>query len=339
MILNEKISSIQLSVMIIGFLYGSTAVLNPAATAYQDSWLAMIIAWVGGFVLLGMYAGISQLNRSKTLVDILIDIFGKYAGGAVALAYVWYFLLLACITLIEFGAYMSSATYEETPEVFIVACLAAVNAYAIRSGLEVVARACELVVPLIPVTAVFVFFMLVSQFDPGNFLPIMDKGIGTVLRTSFEVLTTPFGEAVAFLMIFPSINQTRHLVRVSVISVAVAGMLLLSVTVRALLVLGPDMFANLIFPAQMSSRLIPIINIDPLIAVNLLIGGGVKISVCLYAATIALCQLCGIEDYKPFVLPVTALAIAISVWLFGNIFELFRWSVEIWPFFRCRFRL
>ena len=50
-----KISSIQLFSLMVGFIIGSTIIINPANAAKEDSWLAFIIGWLGGFILIFVY--------------------------------------------------------------------------------------------------------------------------------------------------------------------------------------------------------------------------------------------------------------------------------------------
>ena len=66
-----RISSIQLFLLLTGFLFGSTVILAPAKGAKHDAWLSILLGGAGGTLLMGVYAAIASLNPSKTLVDIL----------------------------------------------------------------------------------------------------------------------------------------------------------------------------------------------------------------------------------------------------------------------------
>ncbi|MBZ4646965.1 MAG: spore germination protein [Petroclostridium sp.] len=339
MVKDVKISSIQLSFLIMGFILGSTAIVNPAAGARQDSWLAYIIGWAGGFILIGIYVHISILNVSKTLIEILKENFGKVLGSITAILYIWYFIHLAALVLRNFGEYMVTVIYPETPITFIMMCVALLIAYAVKNGLEVVARTSELFVPLLPVTIIFIFFLLIGEYDINNFLPFLENGLEPVLKTAFSVLSFPFGETVVFLMVFPCLNKRENIIKVSYLSVTIMGLITLNVILRFLLALGPDMFTRNFFPAQLTAELIPNVNVDPLIGINLLIGGGVKISVCLYAAVMGIAQLFNLDDYKPFVLPAVAIVVTLSLWVYDNLFEMFRWATDIWPYYSIPFQI
>lgn len=153
-----KISSVQLSILIMGFLFGSTAIINVATGAAQDAWLAYVIGWAGGFILIGIYAHISLLNPGRTLIEILKDNFGRYPGSIIAVLYIWYFIHLAALVLRNFGEYMVTAIYPETPILFVIILFALTIAYAVKNGLEVLSRTAEIFFPLLLFSVILMFF-------------------------------------------------------------------------------------------------------------------------------------------------------------------------------------
>ena len=52
MIRDTRISGYQLSLLMMSFIFGSSAIVAPAATAGQDAWLAFILGWLGGLLLM-----------------------------------------------------------------------------------------------------------------------------------------------------------------------------------------------------------------------------------------------------------------------------------------------
>ncbi|WHH61157.1 endospore germination permease [Petroclostridium sp. X23] len=334
-----KISNAQLFLLLIGFVFGNTAIVNPAAAALQDSWLAFIIAWIGGLALLGIYISISNMNPSKNLIEILIDNFGKILGNITAALYIWYFIHLAALVTRDFGEYMVTVMFPETPILFIISCICITVAYVVKNGLEVIARSNELLTLAIPLLVAAIFLALINQYNFNNLFPFLEKGVKPVLKVSFGVLAFPFGEIVAFLMIFPHLKNRKDLVKTSYFAIIAVGFMLLSVILRDLLVLGPDMLSRVTFPPQISTELIPNITIQPFVAINLLVSGGVKIAVATYAAVIGITQLFNLDDYKPFVLPVVAIVASLSIWVYDNIFDVFQWAAEIWAYYSVPFQI
>ncbi|SHH65250.1 spore germination protein KB [Caloranaerobacter azorensis DSM 13643] len=339
MIRNERISPVQLSFIMIGFIFGSSAIITPAVSAYQDAWLAYIIGWIGGYILIGIYAYISILNPSKTFIEILKDVFGKYIGSIIGIFYIWYFLHLAGLVFRNLGEFMIVSIYTETPLIFIIISIALVLAYSLKKGLEVIARVGQIIVPMMLILVISIFLLVMGHYEVKNLLPFLEHGFLKVLKVSFSVLTFPFGETVVFLMIFPYLNDKKDLFKTSYISLTVIGMILLSVVMSNLMILGADMLNRQIFPSHITISLIPGIAVEPFIAINLIIAASMKITMCLYASLIGIAQLFGLDDYKPFINPVVAIAVVISIWVYDSLSDMVRWAGEIYPYYVIPFQI
>jgi spore germination protein KB len=333
MIKDIKISGFQLALLIMGFLFGSTAVLNPTTIAGQDAWLAYIFGWLGGFLLIWLYVRIALINPSLTLVEILKKVFGKYFGTVLALLYIWYFLHLAAIVLRDFGEHMNVTVYFKTPMVFTMGCFALLIAYCLRKGLEVTGRAAEILMPYLFVFLLVIFCLLLPEYDTDNLFPFLEKGLAPVIKASLGVFTFPFGESVAFLMIFPALYSARQLKKVSFTAFLVMGFIIFGVIIRDLLSLGPDLLTRLVFPPSLSTELTPELQLEPLISVNLLLGGWVKITICLYAAVVGIAQLLNLDDYKPLVFPLVLFTVVLARWLYDDIFKMLDWALNVYPYY------
>lgn len=337
-----QISGVQLFMIIAGFVFGSTAIMNPAADAYHDAWLAYLLGWLGGCVSITVFCWISKLNPGKTLVEILRNQFGKIFGTIVAVFYIWYFIHLAALVTRNFGEYMITTNYTETPILFIIICCMVVVAYGIKKGLEVMVRPSEILVPIIIFFVLLLTIALIKRYNYTNLLPFLENGIKPVLKSSFSVWTFPFGETVTFLMVFPFLNQKKKLLKISFSAVLVTGFIIFLSVVRDLMALGTGMMMpkRLIFPPNTSAALISEnLQLQTLISANFLIGGGIKISVCLFAAIMGITQLFGLDDFKPLISPVTVFTVTLSIWLYSDIFEMIRWAAEVWPYYSIPFQI
>ncbi|WZL74192.1 endospore germination permease [Clostridiaceae bacterium 35-E11] len=334
-----SISSTQLTILLMGFLFGSSAVLIPGTNASQDAWLAYILGWFGSYVLIGIYVAIALLHPSKALVEILVDVFGKMLGSIISLLYIWYFMHLGALVFRNFGEYMTTVNYPETPLLFITVCFALVLAYALRAGLEVIARTAELMIPLVMLGILFLFFVFIGLYDWNHLFPILGQGWMPVIKESFHVLGFPFGDAVVFLMVFPALNRQKKMLKATYIALTIAGLILLSTVLRSLLILGPQLLVRTVFPLDVSTTLLPDAIIQPFVSVNLIVTGGIKIVICSYAALVGMIQLFRLTDYKPFVLPISALMVSLSIWIFDNLSDMLQWSKEVSPYYGALFEI
>lgn len=336
---DSKISSIQLFMLMVGFLYGSTAIMNPAVAAKKDGWIALIFGWTGGVALITLYTTIARKNSDKTLVQILIDHFGKAAGTIIAMLYFWYFLHLASLVLRNFGEFMVTTTFPETPMSVMIALFALAIVYVTRNGLEVVARLAELLVPIIPIPIILVSFSLLTSHDFTAFLPMLEKGIQPVLKAGFSVVTFPYGEAVTFLMVYPHLNKKENTRKVSYLAATVIGIFFLISTYRDLSVLGSDLLVRINYPPNITAKMIPGMNIEPVVVINLLVGGGVKTCICIYAASEVIIQILRIDKERPIITMLTVFCVVLSMWLFTNALDMMRWAGNVWQYYSIPFQI
>lgn len=331
-----RISGVQLSILIMGFLLG--VIINPSAIARQDAWIVHILAWASSFGLLTIYLTIARLNPNKTLVQILKNTFGKYIGGLISLLYIWYFIHLAAIVTLSFGGFAAITVYTQTPGIFINICSGLVLIYGLRSGLEVIARAVEVTIPMVLVLMVLITLIMIPDFNINNILPMMKQGMTPIMKGLFSNVTFPFGELVVFLMIFPFVNKKSQIHKYSYIGLGIIGFITLLTIVRDLMILGPDMVYRLIFPFTVVAKLFPI-SIAPIILFYNLVGLGVKVGILIYAASLGIAQVFNLEEFKPFIIPLVIFNLALSEWLYNSIIEGLRWSNKYYAFYALPFQV
>ncbi|MDS1030462.1 endospore germination permease [Bacillota bacterium LX-D] len=331
----ERISGLQLAFLLIAFIFGDTAILSPAVGSYQDNWLGFIIGWGCSFFLLWIYISIKNFYPAESWIEILKSCYGPYLGSAIALFYIGYFLHVGALVIREFAEYMIVVNFPETPIIFFSGLVALLGICAVRYGIEVIGRLYEILGVIFPFITIMITLFVLPRFEVRNFLPILENGLKPVLKTAFSTFSFPFGELIVFLMIFNHLHTQKKLAKVVYLSSLFGGLLILLIITRDLMVLGPDMFENATFPAQLSSELIPnnFITMTPFVAVNLLIGSGAKTIVYLYAASLGSAQLFNLRNYKSLVIPLAAFMVALSIWVYDSLFQLFRWTEEIWPYY------
>lgn len=334
-----KISPIQLSFFIITLLFSDFAIMNPARAAERAAWLAFIIGMLIGLILVSIYILIAKLHPGKTLIEILLTTFGKVLGTIISLLYIWYFIHLASLVVRSFGEYMVTVNYVQTPLFFIIICLMLPIVYGLRKGIEVIARMAEIFVPMIILLVSLLFILLAKEFQFQFFQPVLKDGLKPILETGYNIATFPFGELIILLMIFPYLNEPNKLSRVTYTSVIIGGFLLLNIVVRDLLVIGPELLSIIVFPPNVSTALLPTIGLEPLISVNLIIGGVGFLCVYIHAITLGVSQVFHIENDKTLIVPITIIVIGVSIWLYDNVLEMFRVAKEVYPYYSIPFQI
>jgi len=336
---NIKISSLQLSYLMIGFMLGSSVISYPAKGAFQDAWIAHLIGWFGGFILVTLYILIYGMNKGKTWIEILKSSFGRYLGSIIGILYIWYFIHIASLVIRSFAEYMVIVNYEKTPIIVIIISIFILLYYALKKGLEVIGRSYQLVLPILFLTYIIIVTLSIPKFDFNNLFPTLEHGWKVIFKTSFVILTFPFGETVMFLMIFKNLNDDTKLFKTSYVALMTAGLMLLGGVLLNLLVLGQEVILRHIFATLSTVSLVPIGVLEPLISVSLLISTGMKILICTYSATYGVAEIFGFEDYRIFIAPIILIIVPLSIWIHKNYSAMFLWGGDISPYYSLPFQV
>ncbi|HHY06484.1 MAG TPA: GerAB/ArcD/ProY family transporter, partial [Clostridia bacterium] len=106
-----RISSIQLVMLIIGYIFGTSLILNPGRMAGHDAWLTVLAGLTEGLIFVFIITALGTRFKGKNLIEINDLIFGSYLGKVVSLVYLWYFLHLASMVLRSYGDFFTDTIY------------------------------------------------------------------------------------------------------------------------------------------------------------------------------------------------------------------------------------
>ncbi len=270
---------------------------------------------------------------------MLRDNFGKYLGNLLAILYILYFIDDASSILRNFSEFMIVTIYHDTPLFFIIFAFVLLITYMLRSGIETSARVCEIFVPFVFLIVFLTNLVAISKYDYNNFLPVLEHGIKPLLKVAQYQFTWPFGQAVVFLMIFPYLNKKNKIFKTSFLSTLIVGLIMLSMALRDLLVLGPDMVLHNLYPSMITAKMISQLSLEPFLPVILLIGTMVKDYIFIFAALLGIAQLFNLDDYNIFIKPFIILIAALAIWDFESLLEFLAWSSDIWLYFAIPFHV
>lgn len=332
-----KISSIQAILLMLSMILPTAVLTVPAVTvkfAKQDAWLSIIIATLGGLLIAWLVVSLSQRFPGKTLFEYAEEILGKVPGKIVGFLYIWlFFLQIGSGVVREFGSFLVTVLMPDTPLIVFNIVVVIVAAYAVRNGLEVLGRANQL---LIPTT---VLLAMVYIFSTGNMklsrvLPIFDGGLLPIIKGAF-VPTMWLGEIVTLTMIIPYLSKPREARRVAIISVLLVSFFLTASILEALLIFGPNLTGHWLYPVFNAARLISagtsLERLETVIVLAWILGGFFKIGVFYYAAVLGSAQLLELRDYRPLVLPIGVILVALSILVWGeSIVDMLHFITQVW---------
>ena len=339
----EVISDKQGIMLLILFITGSTLVLPTAVEAGRDLWLAILLAVTAAGVAVFIYARILYLFPTKDLFDITQELFGRFLGKLLVLIYTWFAFHLCVLVLRNFGDFISIVGLEGTPMIVPMAVTGTLCIWGVKEGIEVLGRWAEFFLPITALLMLTAILLLIPNMKIDYLLPILYNGIKPVLKGGYAVFTFPFAETVLFLAAFDVLKRKESAYKVYFTGLALGGFAILISSLTEVAVLGIQTYKAVYFPAYIAVARLNIgefiQRMEIIVAIVFLIGGFIKVSICLLAACKGITKLFGIADYRFVVTPVGALVINTAFFIYGSVMETVEWASQVWPYYAFPFQV
>ncbi|MEN6324683.1 MAG: endospore germination permease [Syntrophomonas sp.] len=301
---------------------------------YNNAWLAAICSVIPGLFLIYMYSHI--IKKSRRPFPLLLDEhLGTIPGRIIGFIYILFFILVCAYTLRIFIEFIKMNVLPATPISVFIGVLLFIGFVAIKTGLENIARICELVIVIgLPFSFLIVVIALANNFHLERIMPIayMDYralGMGTV--NSVFVL----GKIMPVLSLAFFLNQ-KEKARISMNAFLFTHIPLITLTtLSVIIILGTIPALSFTFPTFNMVRLARIgsfiQNLDIIFIGIWITGIFGAVTVPWFMACYTTQQIFNLRDYRflaaPSVLIIGVLSIAIS----RNNVETLVWSIHIIP--------
>lgn len=303
--------------------------------ANQDVWLAALLSPLLTMVLAAPLVLLAIRFPGLTIIQWGPLLLGK-AGVAIGCLYVWFFLHNAAITLRTAAEFMTAVPMPETPLVVFILLLALISAWAAANGLEVIGRMAELLCLLLLAAVLAQFVLVLPEMEVKALQPVLEEGIGPVLLGAFYV-SARLVEVLILAMAVPYLNKSspKQIIGVLAANLAVFTVFFVLIILAVTMVFGAAKAQAYSFPYLSLSRIVSFGDvIERLEIIHLsvfIMGVFIKVAAFFYLAVLGLSQLMNLQTYRPLVLPLGALLVALSVWLFDSLPELTRFTqYQVW---------
>lgn len=339
----ETISDYQGVTLAILFIFGSTFVIGTGGKAKNDVWIAVLVAILISVPVMLMYARILNRYPGKDLFDILVEVFGKFTGKLFSILYIWFSFHLGSLVLRNFGEFMSTIGFPETPRIIPIVLYASICAIGVKCGIETLAKCSSYFIIYVFLFLLITAFLVIPNIEIENLLPIMNNGIKPVLQGALSVLFFPFGELVVLMMVSDSLKTPGSAYNVYLKALLIGGLVLVYIVTRNVTVLGAETIETVYFPSYVAISRINVGNflqrLEISVTIIFIFAGFIKISICMLAAVKGVSKLFGSKDYRFLVNPVALLMINLSYIIYDSIMEMFEWAQDIWPYYAFPFQV
>ena len=323
----DKVTPFQFLVLVIFFTIGSSILYIPSTLTIgvqQDAWIAAIIGNLLGLLILWFFITISMWFPKLTYTEVNEKIFGKFTGKLISLLFVFMVILFASALIAQSSIFLITQMYPETPITFINLILVIIVIFAVRLGIQTIARSAEIFIFFF----FFLYFLLVisisPQIDVSNLEPFFQSKMSSLLSTSFKLTAASTINSIALFMIFPSfVNEIKKCKKNFYLGTLIGGAVIVSITMLCILVLGSNTTASQVYPSYTLAKVINvgdfITRIEAFMATLWTLALFFKVALYFYAGVFGLSKILNIKEYRLLTIPVGAIVLVISIIIFPNI--------------------
>ncbi|PEA52861.1 hypothetical protein CON64_21945 [Bacillus pseudomycoides] len=302
-----KISGRQIFWMMFTFEVGQSLLLiipSTIRTAKQDAWISIVIAGGVGIAITFLATTLGSLYPKQTMIEFSQTILGKWLGKIMMIPYllVWYWI--NGITVREFGDFIITALFHNTPLWVIVFTAMLLLIFIIyQGGVEGIGRLSEIVGPMVLLMITFVIILNLSNMNFGYMRPIYhDSGWLPILKGSYTPVAAFFGESVMMTMFVFFMDKPDQAPSRAMWGVGLAVFMITIGTLAVILTFGPNLPSRFLYPIYDLSRYISVMefiqNVDILIVIIWFFSIFVKLALYMFLACYGTAQLFHLKDWR-----------------------------------------
>jgi spore germination protein KB len=337
-----KISGSELIYIIVAFIFGSSILLLPGLGAGSMGWLAIILGLILGLGFASIYTALAMRFSGKNFVEISEAVFGRLIGKCIAFVFLGYLFYLGSLVITNYYDFIKLILLNETPSAIIVLFSVLIISYGVWHGIEVLGRVAQGMVILTVGLFLLLFVLLFNKMDINNFFPLFDLPLKQFWWAAYGAGTFPFGEVVAFLMVFAALNRPKRIRALVFKGMIYGGIILFLASIRTIAVFGHTM-EIFVYPFFQTGKLISIADVftrlEIISGMSFLMMGFLKIAVLLYGTVLGTAQVFRLNSYRPLVLPLGLLMGLVSMLNFPSVIENVKHANDIYPIYSTVFIL
>ncbi|GHH99429.1 GerAB/ArcD/ProY family transporter [Neobacillus kokaensis] len=319
MIEKGKISAQQMAIMMYPVIVGTGIISVPAVSAEyakNDLWISPLWAALIGFVAVYIAFQLHKFYPGQTIMQYTEHIMGRTLGKILGFLYLVFYIQMNGGGIRIYAEFVTGVLLTKTPIIVVISTIVLVCAFAVRGGVEVVARVAQFFFPLYVLSMVVIIVLLFPDLNYKNIFPILADGLIPSMRGAI-VPGGWFAEFILVSVLFPYLTNVEKGRKWGMISVFSVMMTFMVTNLLILFVFG-ETTSRYLYPLFTASRYISIADflqkLDPVIMAMWVAGSFIKFSVVFYALVICTAQWLNLSNYRPIVFPLGFLTILFSIW-------------------------
>ncbi|SDZ58043.1 spore germination protein KB [Evansella caseinilytica] len=338
MIEKGRISSLQLAIIMYPTIIATAILIVPAVTATsagRDMWLSPLWGTVTGFLSIFLAIKLNQYYPDKSIVEYSSDIIGKFFGKLVGLGYLFFLFHISGVIIREYADFVVGLFIAQTPMPVVIAGMIAVAAFAVRAGVEVIARSSELFIPIVIFIIFFILVLLIPEMDFLKIQPLFDGGIWPSIKGSATIQAW-YSEFFLITFFLPFLSDKKRAVKWNVICLILIAVSLSFTNLATYLLFGA-LTEELSYPLISATRYISVAdffeNIESVVMALWVAGAYVKITAFYYTFVIGTAQWLKLPNYRPLVFPIGIILVISGLWAAQSFTEVKDSIGKVLPFY------
>lgn len=344
MIENGKISAIQMGMLMYIKTLGTAILIVPAITtkhAGRDMWVSPIWASVVGFLTVYIAYRLNKLYPNESPIQYIVHILGWIPGKFVGFIFLLFLLHTTALSVWQYAVFVQGAYYIHTPIWFIMGSIVLVCSIFVRAGIETIGRVSQQVVPILVISLLLFIILFVPELEPNRMLPIMENGILPSIKGAISPAAW-FSHFILISFLLPFLADREKGMKWGFISIVAVLLNLVVINMVILFIFG-DILPSLSYPVLEAARYISIFDflehLDSIVMAIWVGGAVVKLSLSYYILTLGTAHWLSLSSYRPIVLPLGLLIVAITIWISHDDIKLRHFFGTEEPFYILSFRL
>ncbi|MED1204560.1 GerAB/ArcD/ProY family transporter [Heyndrickxia acidicola] len=338
---NQKIGPYQLFTLMYLFELGTAIVIGTGLTAKQDAWWILLLSTGIGIILLLIYTALYRMNKNLPLTSLIPRILGRFLGIPLSLLYILLFMNTAARDVRDLMELIIISILPYTSKLTIGAVIMILVAYAIFVGIEPLGRAGEIffvIILILGSVGTILLFFTGHALQIKRFFPLFQVNWREILTNTLPItINVPFGESVAFTMLFPYLNQAKAVRKAGISAMLLAGLSLCLTAVLEIAALGPYIASTSVFPLHILSQQVNVLNflqrLDAIAISVMMICIFFKITIFTYAAYIGINDLFKIKKKRLTNFIICIIIFSASILMAHNTVEHLFIGLKIFPIF------
>lgn len=324
----EKISNYQLFGLTFLYQLGTTIIFGFGASAGRDAWIAILLSTLLGTLITVMYVLLMKMNPGLTLVQWFPAQFGKWLGTPISWLYPLIFLFDAGRIAGDLKDLIPATLLPTTPPVMFNGLFLLVMMYALFLGIENLARAGEVLVPIILILfCIEVILLFNSNIMHIKYLmPVLDNGWTPIWKNVYPGgVSQTYGETISFAMIWTYSKNPEKVLKITIYSSILSGVLLAIVVIFGITAFGKDLFQRSIYPLYSLLGIVNVAdfinNLDPFGLIYLSVTAFFKMYIKIFAGLKAIQQLTHLHNHRVLIVPAVILVMYLGMSISTNVAE------------------